>query len=308
MTARDVAAEVAMAGDLVLALDPVRLAERAGIVPDPWQLDLLRSGARQMILLCSRQAGKSTVSAVVAVHEAVYRPPALVLLLSPSLRQSQELYRKVRFIYGALGGGTARPAEESALRLELCNGSRIVCLPGKEATIRGYSGVALLIIDEASRVPDELYQAMRPMLAVSGGRLILLSTPFGKRGFFYREWSEGGADWHRTSVTADQVPRISTVWLEAERAAIGDWWYRQEYGCVFVDAIDSYFRSDDIAAAGSPDVVPLFGGSHAAKLSDRRRSRPDPRLYRDRRRRADRAADRAHRDPGRSRCRRRRCP
>ena len=255
-----------IAGDLALALDPVRLAHRAGMAPDPWQADLLRGDARQAILLCSRQSGKSTVSAVVAVHEAVYRPPALVLLLSPSLRQSQELYRKVRDVFAALNDDARRPAEESALRLELANGSRIVCLPGKEQTIRGFSGVALLLVDEASRVPDALYQAVRPMLAVSGGRLVLLSTPFGRRGFFFREWTEGGPDWRRVKITARDCPRIPPDWLERERTAIGDWWFEQEYLCEFKEEEDSAFRYDDIRAAITPGVVPLFpiGGSHDA--------------------------------------------
>jgi hypothetical protein len=209
-----------LAADLALALDPVRLAERIGMAPDPWQAALLRSTSRQLILNCTRQAGKSTVSAVLAVHEALYRPPALVLLLSPSLRQSTELFRKALEVYRALERPVP-PEAETALRLELENGSRILSAPGKEGTIRGFSGVALLVIDEASRVPDELYQAVRPMLAVSDGRIVLLSTPFGKRGFFHHEWSEGGADWERVSVTAEQVPRIPGDWLARERERIG---------------------------------------------------------------------------------------
>jgi len=166
-----------LAGDLRLALDPVALAHAAGIAADPWQADLLRSDAREMILLCSRQAGKSTVSSILALHEALYRPSSLVLLLSPSLRQSQELFRKVKERMRALGVAGPTVGEESALRAEFGNGSRIVALPGAEATVRGYSGVGLLIVDEAARTPDALYQAARPMLAVSGGRLVLLSTP-----------------------------------------------------------------------------------------------------------------------------------
>ena len=182
---------MSLAADLALAVDPAALARHVGLDPDPWQVELLRSDARQTILNCSRQSGKSTTTAVVAVHEAEYRPPALVLLLSPSLRQSQELFRKVKDVRVTLGDDACPVAEEPALRLELVNGSRLVCLPGKEATIRGYSGVTLLVVDEASRVPDELYQAVRPMLAVSGGRLILLSTPFGERGFFFHEVERG---------------------------------------------------------------------------------------------------------------------
>jgi hypothetical protein len=250
-----------LALDLASALDPVRLARRAGVEPDPWQSDLLRSRARQMILLCSRQAGKSTVSSLLAVDEALHRAPALVLLLAPALRQSQELFRKVKSTLHALGEEAGAVRQESALSLELGNGSRIVTLPGKEATIRGFSGVALLVVDEASRVSDPLYQAVRPMLAVSGGRIVLLSTPFGKRGFFHHEWTEGGPDWQRVRITARDVPRISAEWLEAERNRIGDWWFRQEYGCEFVETDDQVFSYDTIMAAVSEDVRPLFGGA-----------------------------------------------
>ncbi len=241
------------------AADAVMLARRVGISPDAWQAGVLRSTERQVALLCSRQAGKSTVTSLLALHEALHRPGALVLLLSPSLRQSQELFLKVKQAYAALSGEQIHAREESALRMHFSNDARIVALPGgKEATIRGFSGVDLLVIDEASRVSDELYQAVRPMLAVSGGRIVLLSTPFGKRGFFFHEWTEGGRDWHRTRITADDCPRISKSWLDAERATIGDFWFRQEYLCEFVESIDSVFLFADIERALDAEVQPLF--------------------------------------------------
>jgi hypothetical protein len=242
--------------------DAVLMATRAGITPDAWQSDLLRSDAKQMILLCSRQSGKSTVSSILAIHEAIYRENSLILLLSPSLRQSQELFRKLQNVYNALDSPNLPQAvEESALRMELSNGSRIIALPGRESTVRGFSGVSLLIVDEASRVPDELYQAIRPMLAVSGGRIVLLSTPFGRVGFFYSEWTDG-IGWLRTKITADKCPRIDKEWLERERQMIGDWWYLQEYFCEFVETNDQVFSYDDIQAALDPSVKPLFQRSN----------------------------------------------
>jgi hypothetical protein len=239
--------------------DAVLMALRAGIEPDDWQADLLRSDAKQMVLNCSRQSGKSTTTAILALHQAIYKPDSLILLLSPSLRQSQELFRKLQFFYNALESDSLPTAtEESALRMQLSNGSRIIALPGKEATIRGFSGVSLLIIDEASRVEDSLYQSVRPMLAVSGGRIILLSTPFGKRGFFHSEWTDG-ADWQKVKITADKCPRIDREWLERERQMIGDWWYLQEYFCEFVETTDSVFAYDDIQAAMDSNIKPLFG-------------------------------------------------
>ena len=243
-----------------MALDPVLLAGAAGVEPDPWQAELLRSAARQILMLCSRQSGKSTVSALLAVDEALHRAPALVLLLAPALRQSQELFRKVKGILGALGEDATEQVErETALTLELAGGSRIVCLPGKEQTVRGFSSVALLVVDEAARVPDDLYAAIRPMLAVSHGRIVALSTPWGRRGWYHREWTEGGPGWHRVKVTARQCPRIDPEWLERERRAVPAHVFASEYGCEFIDVIDQVFSTELVLAAISSEVRPLFG-------------------------------------------------
>jgi hypothetical protein len=238
--------------------DPCALATAAHIAPDPWQADVLTSTAPRLLLNCSRQSGKSSIVAVLAVHTALYAAPALVLLLSPGLRQSAELFRKVATVYAATGRRV--PAEaESVLRLELANGSRIEALPGSEATVRGYSGVDLLVFDEASRVADPLYFSTRPMLAVSGGRLIALSTPFGTRGWWWDAW-EHGEGWQRVRVPATECPRIAPTFLVEEAATLGEWWYRQEYCCEFMDAEDAVFRQVDIDAAMRADVLPLFAG------------------------------------------------
>jgi hypothetical protein len=115
------------------------------------------------------------------------------------------------------------------------------------------------LVDEAAQVPDALYFAVRPMLAVSGGRIVLLSSPFGKRGFFYETWVNGGSRWHREEIHATQIPRISPEFLAEERRALGVW-YEQEYGCRFMDNQFQLFSTDDIEAAVRPDVRPLFGG------------------------------------------------
>lgn len=245
-----------LAHDLSMALDPACMMHELGLSPDPWQAKFLRSRALRQILLCTRQAGKSTTTAVLALHEALYVPEALVLLLSPSLRQSQELFRKVLSVHRATQ--PRPPHMESALRLELDNGSRIVSLPGKEETVRGFSGVTLLVVDEASRVSDELYYSIRPMLAVSGGRLVCLSTPFGKRGFFFEEWSKG-QNWERYEIQAHDCPRISEEFLKEERMSLGDYWFRQEYLCEFLETSDQVFSYDLITNAFTSDVEPLFG-------------------------------------------------
>lgn len=247
--------------DLLMAMDPVALSRRSGIEPDPWQADVLRGGASRMLLNCSRQSGKSTTTATIAIHTALYDPGALVLLLSPSLRQSQELFRKCLDAYRALDRPVPASAE-SAMRLELENGSRIVSLPGTDGSVRGFSAVRLLVIDEASRVEDGLYYAVRPMLAVGAGRLIAMSTPHGKRSWWYHEWTDGGTEWRRVEVPATDCPRISAAFLAEEEQALGPRWYRQEYLCSFEETSDQLFSYDDVMGAVTSDVVPLFGGLH----------------------------------------------
>ena len=246
-----------LAEDLKLALDRATFAKRLGLKPDPWQEDLLSSSSDRVLLNCCRQSGKSTMTGIVALHRALYHPGSLILCLAPALRQSQELFGKVLTYYRALD----RPVPaltERKLSLELENGSRIVTLPGTDKTIRGFSGAALLIVDEASRVADELYFAVRPMLAVSGGTLMMLSTPYGKRGVFFEEWTDG-ADWERYEVPAGQCPRIPEAFLAEERRSLPDWVYRQEYLCSFEETEDAVFTTEMVDTAVSADVAPLFG-------------------------------------------------
>lgn len=249
-----------VAQDLALALDRVAFAKAVGIEePDDWQTKLLRSDSSRTLLNCSRQSGKSTISAIVALHRALYHPGSLVLCLAPALRQSQELFGKVSGFYRDLGRPVP-PQGERKLSLELENGSRIVTLPGSEKTIRGFSGASLLLVDEAARVDDGLYYAVRPMLAVSGGSLMMMSTPFGKRGVFFEEWT-GTGDWERYEVPASECPRIPTGFLEEERRTLPRRVYRQEYENSFEETEDQVFSHEDVQAAISDEVTPLFGSS-----------------------------------------------
>ena len=105
--------------------------------------------------------------------------------------------------------------------------------------------MTLLVVDEAARVEDDLYASVRPMLAVSGGRILALSTPFGTRGWWYEAWHSNDP-WERYRVPAAECPRIPADFLEEERRNLGDWWYRQEYECDFLDAETQLFTRDEV--------------------------------------------------------------
>ncbi len=229
-----------------MGLDPVRFARAAwGEAPDGWQREALTSSASRQIYLACRQAGKSLTAATLATWTALYTRNALVLLLSPTLRQSGEIFRKAKNVYTEAG----RPVPatgETQLTLDLKNGSRIVSLPGsKEGTIRGYSKVALLVVDEAAYVSDDLFASVFPMLAVSGGRMVMLGTPNAKRGFLYQSWVSA-ENWERFEITADDVPRISEAHVDEARRKYGERHVQQEYYVEFLDSEYQVFERDEV--------------------------------------------------------------
>ena len=132
------------------------------------------------------------------------------------------------------------------LSVELANGSRAIGLPGTEATTRCFTNVGLLIIDEAARVHDETYKSVRAFVVASRGRILMLSTPYGLRGFFHDEWRAHSPDFERYAVRADQNPRFTNTMLEEERRSLGDLWFRQEYLCEFITDHEQIFMPDKV--------------------------------------------------------------
>jgi hypothetical protein len=244
----------------------VTLMERAGITPDPWQKALLTSDWDRALLNCARQSGKTTASAALALESALSGTDNLVLILAPARRQSKEFLRACRSLHRDAAPDTGLD-KVSELRLRLENESRIIALPGKEGTVRGFTA-DLVIADEAARVPDSAYVATRPMLAVSGGRFVGLSTPAGQRGWFYTAWTDSGQEWERVKVTGHDCPRMNKEFLEQERREMGEWEFRNEYLCEFQDTENQLFRTEDIEAALSEDAGGLFEEDATDFLTD----------------------------------------
>lgn len=230
--------------------DAVELARSLGLDTHPWQERFLRSKSHRILMNCSRQSGKTTLGGLKALHRAVFYPDSTVLLFAKTERQAQILFWKASEPYKKLGRMV--PAEsESALRLFLDNGSKIIAMPGIPENVRGYSA-DLVIIDEAAFIPDDLYFALRPMLSVKEGTLIMLTTPYGKRGIFYDEWVDGGPSWERFEVPAPFVPHISQEFLDEERKQ-GEGYFLQEYMCEFHDEVDALFSWKVIEDAMTDD-------------------------------------------------------
>jgi len=247
-----------MRDDLIYSLDPVQWAKEVlGFHPDPWQADLLRSRSRKIILNCSRQSGKSTTCAALGLHESIYRRPSFGLVIAPSQDQSAELMMKFDEFRGAVELPSDYLSNDTKLAVKFANGNRFVARPGSEKTARSFSAVTLLLEDEAARVLDDLYNAVRPMLAVSNGRHIIMSTPFGRRGHFFKIWDKERDLWESYEIPAEQCPRITPEFLAEEKRT--NPWFEQEYHCRFMETMDQVFSNYTISKMFDCDIKPLWG-------------------------------------------------
>jgi terminase large subunit-like protein len=259
--------------------NPILFARTLGYNPDDWQAEFLESVARYTLLLASRQGGKSETTSLKVLHRALFRPKSLIVIVSPGVRQSGLIFNQILSWLNIYMPLRDLP-EENKTTLEFPNDSRIVALPGKEATIRGFSSVNLLVGDESSRIPDPLFKAVQPMLLNSQGDFIGITTPWGKRGWFFREWQgEDGLagkgikdDWFRSKNPVTSIPRIMNdpekrAFLEREKRRDLRW-FKQEYLCEFVELEDGLFPDALIEEAFDPTVIPLFTGDPGMQPDD----------------------------------------
>jgi hypothetical protein len=225
-------------------------------ISDPVQARILDSPTHRLILCCTRQWGKSSLAALKAFHLAVSKPGALVLFAAPSFHQSAELLGKFRQFALALTGAPSRTDGIHTGSILLPNNSRIVALPQSPDTIRGFSAVDLVVVDEAAFVHDEMHHALSPMLATSDGQLWLLSSPSGPTGEFHKIWTSNLPDWHRFSVNALECPRISPAFLQRERLAKGEAVFNREYMCQFLETAKPSINPADIDFAFRGQPIP----------------------------------------------------
>ncbi len=237
--------------------DPVDFAiSHLHFTPDPTQARILRSRSRRILLCMGRRAGKTFTVSTRAVHFALTHPHTETLLFSRSQRQANILLWNVRTFLRTLGM-RCRGDGMNDKSLLLPNGSRIISLPPEPDTIVGYTP-GLIILDEAARIEDTLfYQGVSPMLILNDPTIILLSTPNGRRGFFYREWSSSRT-WDRFFSPTAECPRVSPEYLEEQRQSMPEILFRQEFNCEFLDSSTSFFPELLLERAIDDTLDPFF--------------------------------------------------
>jgi len=220
--------------------DPVIFALSLGIRPFPYQVDFLLDDSKRIIWVAGRQSGKTTMAGIKALWYALTHDNSLILIVAPTFRQSQILFDKIRQFILENSWINEKVAYLTKTHVEFKNGSKIISLPsGHEGyNIRGYTA-DMIIIDEAAYVPDEVYIAIEPALAIKDGTLILIGTPRGKIGRFCQAWISPFFSKHHNTVYDN--PLISKEYVEEQKQNMTEAEFRQEFLGEFIEESDTFF-------------------------------------------------------------------
>jgi hypothetical protein len=221
--------------------------EQIGITLDPWQQEVLKTEGN-IVLRSGRQSGKSTVTSILAGDYAATNKGKLVMVIAAVERQAYLLFEKILYYMEKtyprlIKQGKDRPTKSC---IKLTNGSIIHCLPTGLTGygIRGYT-IDLLIADEAAFIPEEVFTAITPALATrysKGARIVLLSTPFGRQGYFYSAFND--ETFTKFHVSSEECPRIDKEFLQQEKRRMTELQYTQEYLGEFIDELRQFFPDE----------------------------------------------------------------
>lgn len=277
------AADSTVIKETIYGCDPVRYLRSIDLNVFPWQAEVLSDESTRICIDGARQGGKSTLMSAIVCHCAKYRPRSLAVILAPTLMQAGEDMMKIKqFI--ARDRRYPKLTRSGAQEISTAKGSRILVLTASDDAARGFSNPDIILFDEASRIPDDVFEAVRPMITNNPrARIYEISTPNGKKGFFYDHFSS--PRWSRYLVRSpfsavqgfngpelisltdeearDILKRNLKPTAEADRirfffsprhyneaeqedalSGMHIRKYQQEYGCEFVDAEDQVFSQD----------------------------------------------------------------
>jgi hypothetical protein len=198
-------------------------------------------------LLCGRQVGKTTAMSIKAVELCInsFKAGEFILICSITEKQAYHMLTKALVYAEAkyskmIKTGRDKPTMHKIL---FKNGTGILCFASGERGegLRGYT-IKKLMIDEGSRMSDEFFIAVSPMLSVVRGSMDIASTPCGKQGFFYKASLD--EKFKKFYISAEDCPRHTKEFLKSEELRLTKLAYAQEYLAIFTDELKRLFNDE----------------------------------------------------------------
>jgi hypothetical protein len=216
---------------------------------DSWQKEYIFGTPHETdcFLLTGRQVGKTTAMSIKAVELCLHKfqKGEYILICSLTEKQAQHMlakaqaYAEIKYkdkvVYGV--------NKPTMHRILFKNGTGIFCFAAGETGegLRGYT-IKKLMIDEGSRMSEEFFVSVMPMLSVTRGSMDIASTPCGKEGFFYN--CSKDEKFKKFYISAEDCPRHPKAFLEDQKRIMTKLEYAQEYLAIFTDELKRFISEE----------------------------------------------------------------
>jgi len=202
------------------------------------------------IVLKSRQLGLSTVTAAYAVWFAIFKKDKNILVIATKLSTAMNFIKKVKIMLDGLPKWlllTKFEPTKQAIRFD--NGSQINAIPTSPDAGRS-EALSLLIVDEAAFIRDfeDIWTGLYPTLS-TGGNAIIISTPNGVGGQYYRLWMDGETkqnEFNNIKLLWWMHPEHDEEWFTKETKNLPKRKVAQEFLCDFISSGDTFLQSTEL--------------------------------------------------------------
>ena len=206
--------------------------------------------SRFNIVLKSRQLGLSTVTAAYAVWFAIFKKDKNVLVIATKLSTAMNFIKKVKIMLDGLPKWlllTKFEPTKQAIRFD--NGSQINAIPTSPDAGRS-EALSLLIVDEAAFIRDfeDIWTGLYPTLS-TGGNAIIISTPNGVGGQYYRLWMDGETkqnEFNTIKLPWWVHPEHDDDWFVKETKNLPKRKVAQEFLCDFISSGDTFLQPSEL--------------------------------------------------------------
>ena len=288
--------------------DPVLFVQNViGIEPDPWQADFLRavaSGERRISVRSGHGTGKSTAASWAMRWFLLTRYPCKIVVTAPTSAQLfdalfAETKRWLKKLPDVLKTLLETKADRVFLRASPTE-SFMSCRTSRAETPEALQGVhsenVMLVADEASGVPEQVFEAASGSMSGENAVTILLGNPTRTSGFFFETHHRLSSSWWTTRVSCLDSPRVSDEYIDEMRSrygeesnvyrvrVLGEFPESDDDTCIPLDLVESAQQRDVVVDRDTNIVwgldVARFGTAYSALAKRQGRLLQDIRVWR----------------------------
>jgi phage terminase large subunit len=232
--------------------DPVAFVRDVlGVEPDPWQVEFLEAiatGHRRISIRSGHGVGKSTGASWAMLWYMLTRYPVKVVVTAPTSSQLYDaLFAELKRWVKELPDPVRELLEVKQERIELRASATEAFISARtsraeqpEALQGVHSDNVMLVGDEASGIPEQVFEAAAGSMSGHNAVTILLGNPVRSSGFFYDTHNRLRGEWWTRRVSCVDSPRVSSAYV-AEMASR----YGEESNAYRIRVLGEFPRSDD---------------------------------------------------------------